>query len=117
MTSKIYFPLVFIIFYLSPSTLSAGVYPPFYPWHGVSIDSSSEKKFVPNGLQELKNILPGLNFVQLRLNPKISAQRKKITIEQAMVLTLDWADLMLDECAKLNIIVLLSFEGFPLDLG
>lgn len=116
MIFRICFTFVLASFSFSPTALLAGEYPPAYPWRGVSIDLSTVEKFTPDELRMLKKILPRLNFVQFRLNPKRSAQKERLTIEQVMSQTLDRTDLLLDECIKLNIVGLISFEGFPLDL-
>ena len=110
------FTFVFLFFLFIPAKIFGSNFPQSFPWKGVSIDSSAENKYTPQDLAQLIITLPELNFVQLRLKPKKFAIRRECSIDQAMQQTLDWADLMLDECHKLGIIGLLSFEGFPLDL-
>lgn len=108
--------IVFSIIMLSVFGPSFDVYckdmPNHWPWRGVTVDNLT---FNPNELETLKDRLKLLSAIRITLRPRSTAKMRHLSPEIAWAKNLKWADKMLDECRKLNIVGIISVHEFPID--
>lgn len=87
--------------------------PPGWPWRGVNMT------FPEAGPGDVKRYHAklGINVVSLHLEPRRYASQKKVSGEEALQASLEWAEMMLNVCARLGIQGVLDISHFPLDPG
>ena len=86
--------------------------PPNWPWRGISIDSFGGG----NDVGEIDFLAGlGVNAVQLNLSMRSTAEYEHMSPEAAWRKNVEWADLMLDACAKHGMVGIVSLFQFPLD--
>ncbi len=95
------------------NTILAQEMPPAWPWHGVSIQNT--EPFDPVELEKIVNEFH-INSIQIRLLPRLLAERQNLTPAEAWTRSIEWGDRMLDECKHLGIVAIMTVEGgFPLN--
>lgn len=116
MQLKIVMKILFIlIMFLSLSARSAlaTVLPLGWPWHGVSIQNTDP--FDPADLEQMVKKLH-INSIQIRLLPRLVAERQKVSPDVAWQQSLNWGSSMLDQCKRLGLVAQMTVEGgYPLD--
>lgn len=95
---------------LAGSALAREV-PQGWPWHGVSMGVLSA---TPDGVARFKKNL-GVNVIRLQLKSRHYAVRNKASADEARKHTFEWADSMLDECAKHGVKAIINVSHFPVD--
>lgn len=99
-----------ITFILASFCYGAPQFPGNWPWHGIVVQSEVSSQL---NLQDLA--AQGVNSVEIALHPRFIASAYKYTPDQALLHELQWADGLLDQCKKLNMVGIVSIHGMLID--
>lgn len=105
--------LMAFCFLVPACDVAAGEIPATWPWHGFSIQNTVA--FDPLALGGIVAEFK-INSIQIRLLPRLVAERQNKTPAVAWQESLAWGDQMLDECKRLGLVAIMTVEGgFPLN--
>jgi aryl-phospho-beta-D-glucosidase BglC (GH1 family) len=102
--------LLLLVFAFS-SAAWAGQTPPGWPWQGVSMGFPDAQ---PADVRRYKELLR-LNVIRLQLKSRQHAYKTGGNSSKVRQESFEWADRMLDECAKNGVRAVINISHFPID--
>lgn len=104
------FSLSLLVFAFSVNSW-AGQLPPSWPWQGVSMGFPDAQ---PADVKKYKERL-GVNVIRLQLKTRQYAYKTRFDASKSRQDGFEWADKMLDACAKYGVKAVINVSHFPID--